>query len=200
MAALGSNRVSLKGDAAEGHVELTIDDTAYTRTLTRKNRSVTTSGEPYLDDLTAADLFAFLLESNKARRAVARGENLRDLLMRPIDTNAIRANIEQCESERRHLDDELEELNGLKRKLPALENERDRLSSQIESKREELEDKEAELEAADRDVDETREAVDAERIAALIDYFKEHVDYLIVALLPEDAAALDDDYQRITDI
>ena len=44
------------------------------------------------------------------------------------------------------------------------------------------------------------EAVDADRIAALVDYFKEHVDYLIVALLPEDAAALDDDYQRITDI
>ena len=44
------------------------------------------------------------------------------------------------------------------------------------------------------------EAVDADRIATLVDYFKEHVDYLIVALLPEDAAALDEDYQRITDI
>ena len=31
MAALGSDRVSLKGDAEEGHVELTIGDTTYTR-------------------------------------------------------------------------------------------------------------------------------------------------------------------------
>ena len=44
------------------------------------------------------------------------------------------------------------------------------------------------------------EAVDADRIATLVDYFKEHIDYLIVALLPEDAAALDKNYQRITNI
>jgi len=44
------------------------------------------------------------------------------------------------------------------------------------------------------------EAIDAERIAALIDYVREYADYLVVALLPEDAAALDDDYRRVTDI
>jgi DNA repair exonuclease SbcCD ATPase subunit len=44
------------------------------------------------------------------------------------------------------------------------------------------------------------EAVDADRIATLIEHFSEYADYLIVALLPEDAAALDEDYQRITDI
>jgi len=44
------------------------------------------------------------------------------------------------------------------------------------------------------------EAIDADRIAALVDYVREYADYLVVALLPEDAAALDDDYHRITDI
>ena len=100
MAALGSDHVSLKGDAEKGHVELAIGNTTYTRTLTRESGTVTTSGEPYLDDPTVADLFAFLLGSNEARRAVARGENLRDLIMRPIDTDAIRADIKQRESER----------------------------------------------------------------------------------------------------
>lgn len=41
------------------------------------------------------------------------------------------------------------------------------------------------------------EAIDAERIAALVDYFADHAPYLVVALLPEDAAALDDSYDRI---
>jgi DNA repair exonuclease SbcCD ATPase subunit len=44
------------------------------------------------------------------------------------------------------------------------------------------------------------EALDADRIATLVEYIKEYADYLVVALLPEDAAALDDDYQRVTEI
>lgn len=44
------------------------------------------------------------------------------------------------------------------------------------------------------------EALDADRIAALVEYFEEYVPYLVVALLPDDAAALNEDYQRITEI
>lgn len=44
------------------------------------------------------------------------------------------------------------------------------------------------------------EALDADRNDTLIEHFEAYADYLIVALLPEDAAALDEDYQRITDI
>jgi DNA repair exonuclease SbcCD ATPase subunit len=156
MAAFGSNTVSLKGDADEGHVDLTIGDTTYTRTLTRQNGTVITSGDPYLNDPTVADLFAFLLESNEARRAVARGDDLRDLIMRPIDTDAIQADIEQRETEKRQLDDQLDELDALKQRLPELETERQRLDDHIDEKRDELAAKEADLEAADRDVDETR--------------------------------------------
>jgi hypothetical protein len=42
--------------------------------------------------------------------------------------------------------------------------------------------------------------LDSDRIANLVDYLYEHVDDLVVALLPEDAAALDEDYQRISTI
>jgi hypothetical protein len=41
------------------------------------------------------------------------------------------------------------------------------------------------------------EAIDASRIAALVDYFADHAPYLVVALLEEDAAALDDAYDRV---
>jgi len=44
------------------------------------------------------------------------------------------------------------------------------------------------------------EAIDADRIAALVDYFAAYAPYLVVALLPEDARALSDSYDRVTDI
>jgi DNA repair exonuclease SbcCD ATPase subunit len=157
MAALGSENVSLKGDASEGSVELTVDDRTYTRTLERTNGNVVTRGDPYLDDPELADLFAFLLESNESRRAVARGDDLRELIMEPVDTEAIQRDIDQLEEEKRRLDEELTELDSLKADLPELEQERNRIESEIEDKRAELEEKEAELEAADADVEETRQ-------------------------------------------
>jgi DNA repair exonuclease SbcCD ATPase subunit len=44
------------------------------------------------------------------------------------------------------------------------------------------------------------EAIDSDRIADLIAYFREHAPYLVVALLYEDAAALDVEHERVTEI
>jgi hypothetical protein len=44
------------------------------------------------------------------------------------------------------------------------------------------------------------EAIDSERIAALVEYVSDDAEYVVAALLPEDAQALDDDYDRVTDI
>ena len=44
------------------------------------------------------------------------------------------------------------------------------------------------------------EAIDSNRIAALVEYFNEYVETIVVALLPEDAQALDDEYHRVTEI
>ena len=44
------------------------------------------------------------------------------------------------------------------------------------------------------------EAIDSNRIAHIIEYLEEVSEYLVVALLEEDATALSDDYQCITDI
>ncbi|MFB6097141.1 MAG: archaea-specific SMC-related protein [Haloferacaceae archaeon] len=157
MAAMGSDQVSLKGDADRGRVDLDIDDRTYTRTLSRTGDTVTTDGDPYLEDPTVADLFAFLLETNEARQAVARGDDLRELIMRPIDTDEIQAEIQRLESEKRDLDQQLEELDDLERELPDLERRRSDLNEQIEAKRAELEAKEEELEEADTTVSESRE-------------------------------------------
>jgi len=44
------------------------------------------------------------------------------------------------------------------------------------------------------------EAIDSDRIAKLVDYFADYAEYVVVALLPEDAQALSEDYARITSI
>jgi chromosome segregation ATPase len=162
MAALGSEHVSLKGDTDEGHVELDIGDSTYTRTLSRTDdaagpTAISTEGEPYVEDAELADLFAFLLETNEARQAVAQGTDLRELIMRPVDTDALQAEIDQLESEKRDLDSEIDQLDQLEDRLPDLEKERTDLDGRIEEQREQLEATEADLEDVDRDVEETRE-------------------------------------------
>jgi predicted nucleic acid-binding Zn-ribbon protein len=157
MAAHGSDDVSPKADADEGHVELAIDGETYTRTVERRNGRLETSGDPYLDDPTVADLFAFLLESNQARRAVLTDADLREVIMRPIDTDEIKADVDRLLERRRQIDEQLDDLDGLKDRLPALEEERTRLQDRIEEKTAELADVEAEVEAADADVEQSRE-------------------------------------------
>jgi DNA repair exonuclease SbcCD ATPase subunit len=160
MTALGSDSASLKGNADEGRVKLTLgeeEDNIYTRTLAREHGTVVIDGEPYLEDAEGADLFAFLLENNKARHAVARGDDLREVIMRPVDTDAIQAEISQLESEKRDLDDQLDRLESLDNRLPDLEQQRAQLEDQIAAKRDELDDKEAAIEDADSTVDDTRE-------------------------------------------
>ena len=44
------------------------------------------------------------------------------------------------------------------------------------------------------------EGIDSERIVTLLDYFESHVPYLVVALLEEDAQAVETEHARITGI
>jgi len=44
------------------------------------------------------------------------------------------------------------------------------------------------------------ETIDSERIAALVDYFSDYATHIVVALLPEDAEALEEEHERITEI
>ncbi|WP_414652179.1 archaea-specific SMC-related protein [Halorientalis sp.] len=156
MAAIGSDEVTLKGDADEGVAELTVDGQTFRRTLRRANGSTVLGGDPYLEDATLADLFAFLLESNEARQAVVRQRDLRELIMRPVDTDEIQTKIERLDRQRDEIDERLAELETLKEDLPPLTERKQELQAEIEQKREELAAKENEIESADADVDETR--------------------------------------------
>jgi DNA repair exonuclease SbcCD ATPase subunit len=157
MAALGSENITIKGDADKASVELTLGDEIYTRTLSRRADGIVAGGDPYLDDPTLADLFVFLLESNEARQAVAANDDLRELIMRPVDTEAIQSKIDQLVQKRQSIERDLEEIENIKNKLPKLEEKHSQIQQEIDEKKTELEAKEQELQAADADVEETRE-------------------------------------------
>ncbi len=157
MASLGSNNVSMKGNADEAYSQLKVEGNSYSRELTRKGSTFQFDGDPYLEDATLADLFAFLLGSNEARRAVHNYENLRDLIVRPIDTDEIQREINRLLEERRDLEAELEEVDTLKDQLPVLEERRATIREEIEETKADLEAKEEELQTRDTDVEETRE-------------------------------------------
>ncbi|NHN49456.1 AAA family ATPase [Halostella sp. JP-L12] len=160
MAGLGSDQISLKADADEGRVELDLHGETYERTFTRTGSGVSVSGDRYLDDPELADLFAFLLKSNEARRAVEAGADLRELIMRPVDTDAIQSEIERLQEEKSRLDDELSEVQSLKQRLPDLEQRKQSIEDDIESTREELEAAEEELDDVDASVEDRREEKD----------------------------------------
>jgi len=151
MAALGSDNATVKGEADMGCVELTIGETTYTRRLTRQNGTIIKSGDPYLEDTTLANLFAFLLETNDARQAVARSDDLRDIIMRPVDTNEIEQQIDKYQSQRNDIDRQLENIDQLAQKLPDLEREKADLENEIDEKKTELREIEAEIDEFDED-------------------------------------------------
>ena len=158
MAALGSDDATLKGDAEEGEVSLEIEGETHTRRLSRKGGTVAFDGDPYLEDSERADLFAFLLESNEARRAVRTSGDLGEIIVRPIDTEEIETRIDDAKRRRREVEDRIEELRELERRLPDLEERRRRIERDIEEKTEELDETRDRIEEADVSVEATRTA------------------------------------------
>ncbi|MFB6270144.1 MAG: archaea-specific SMC-related protein, partial [Halobacterium sp.] len=162
MAGLGSNGASLKGDAEEGSVTLELGDETYERTISRVGGDVVFSGDGYLDDAELADLFAFLLESNEARRAVARGDDLREIIVRPVDTAHLRSEIDRLEAEKRDIDSELADLDDVEARLA----DRRQRVEELERERDDVED---DLAAAREKLDEVEDAdaEDSEAVSAL---------------------------------
>jgi DNA repair exonuclease SbcCD ATPase subunit len=154
MAVLGSDDVSIKAGADEAYVEMSIDGKTYTRSIQRHENATQDDGMPLIDDSTLADLFAFLLESNAARRAVITEGDLHDMIMQPIDTEDIDTEIEHLVNERRRVSNQLDELNDLKNKLSALKQQRTQLKENIAEKQAELAAVEQEIQRQDTGVKE----------------------------------------------
>jgi chromosome segregation ATPase len=157
MAGLGSTDVSLKADAAEGRVEFTTGGETYSRTLQRTDGTVVHEGETYLNDPDLADLFCFLLESNEARRAVVGDDDLRELIMRPIDTAEINRQIESLQANRRSIDDRIATIESREDQLVELERDLEELDEEIATKQRAVESVEADIESADVALEDRRQ-------------------------------------------
>ena len=171
MAGLGSENVSLKGDREEGFVELEIDGETCTRQLQRVDGEVQFDGEPYLSDPIEADLFAFLLESNEARQAVSTGGELREIILRPVDTAEIEAEIRDLQRERNSLDDRIDRLDRRRQRLPDLEEKTRELDAELETVQDSLAEIRAELAETEDDLETKRDtkAVLESKVTALTD-------------------------------
>ncbi|QIO25235.1 archaea-specific SMC-related protein [Haloarcula sp. JP-L23] len=167
MAAMGSNQATLKGDADEGRVQLDLDGETYERTLTRAGDAVAFDGDGYLDDPEVAELFAFLLETNEARQSVARGDDLREIIMRPVDTDDIKNRIRELEEEKDDLNDELATIEDRKTDLSDIEQHKGHIQEQIQEKKDDIADKEEEIDKSNQGIESSRQ--DQEELEAKLD-------------------------------
>lgn len=168
-AGLGGSDASLKVDADEGAVELEIDGEGYRRDYARDNGNVRVTGEPYTENDTLVDTFASLLKSNPVRRAVERGsgEDLRDVVMAPVDTHRIHRRIEEVQGELRTTADRIETIERERERLPVIERRRVSLQDELASVVDELEETREAVDAYEADPD------DAEAAEAVIEALRE---------------------------
>jgi len=156
----GSEEVSLKGDASNGTVELTFNGEDYCRTVRRAGDGLIFEGEVPVpeEQRGVAELFAFLFERNRAREAIRQGNDLRSVVMEPVDTTQIQQEIEKLKQRRTELESELTELRSLKRSLPSLQQRRNELSEDIDRLESAISEKQAEIEAAETTIGEGQAA------------------------------------------
>jgi len=154
---LGGPHPPLRGGADRGSVTLEVDGDRFELDLVRRDgKTVVADATPYTAATTLVDLFVYLGEENPIRRAVVDGGDLHELLMRPVDTAAIEAEIQRLQERRDEIDDRLETLDATVDDLPELEVRARQLAERQEDVTARLESKRAAIEEADyRDAAET---------------------------------------------
>lgn len=207
--------VALMEGATEGRVSLDIDGTAHEVSLGRDGGTVVREGSPVLEDdydRLLADLFAFLGEQNEIRRRVRAGDDLKDVLTRPLDLENIDQRIQSLTEERRAVESELEraeaserELVELERRKAKLESELEELQSRYESLadeddsgvREELSDLQAEHDRVTDLVDRLERSIDRaqERLKEAHDEY-ESLEAGDVTAVEEELAAVREEYEQ----
>lgn len=161
---LGGGRTQLKSDTDEGHVQMSLNGETYTRYYSANRETTHVEGIPYSDKSTLVDLFVSLTDDNPVRQTVRGGGDLREQLMKPLDTEEIQAKIQEKKDNRQQLDDQIAEieqaqsrLSGLTERKVEIEEELKELEAEIESSKEAAEQYEADEEEAERAEDLVKE-------------------------------------------
>ncbi|WP_458209820.1 archaea-specific SMC-related protein [Haladaptatus sp. NG-SE-30] len=111
--------------------------------LVRKNGTVHRNGQPYLEDeydVIRTLLFSCLDEQNEIRRAVREGENLEEVLMRPLDFQNIDEQIADLKRERDQIESEFAQAKEAKNRLPSVQEKVTRIETELEALREDYDE------------------------------------------------------------
>ncbi|AZH26719.1 archaea-specific SMC-related protein [Haloplanus aerogenes] len=147
---LGGPHPPLRGGADRGSVTLAFDGDRFDLDLIRRDgETVVADATPYTTATTLVDLFVSLGEENPIRRAVVDSGDLHELLMRPVDTAAIEAEIERLQNRREEIDERIEELDATVEDLPELEVRARQLAERQADVADRLESKRAAITEAD---------------------------------------------------
>jgi predicted nucleic acid-binding Zn-ribbon protein len=157
---LGGPHPPLRGGCDAGSVALDTGDERYALDLRRRDgETVVADATPYAAASTLVDLFVVLGEENPIRRAVVDDGDLHELLMRPVDTAEIDAEIERLQDRRDDIDERVAALDDRVDDLPEQEVRARQLADERDDVAARLEEKRAALDEA-----EYREATEATRV------------------------------------
>lgn len=132
-AVLGGPTPPLKSDADTGRVDLEIGtDEYYVELAKQSSTQAVTEEKRFTDREDLCELFVTLDETNPIRQAVVNDGDLYDLLMRPVDTDEIEAEIDRLKTRKDELDDRLSELDRKEDRLPTLQTRATNLRQEIE--------------------------------------------------------------------
>ena len=132
---------TLTSGADSGYIHLQTADAEYERRLERTGDSITVEGNAYLseeDQQAAAELFAFLDETNAVRSAVREGNELTLLLIDPLNRENIEGQINELKSKRESAETELERANEAAEQLPTKIDDINQLQTELSDLQAEL--------------------------------------------------------------
>jgi len=132
---------TLTSGANSGYIHLQTADAEYERRLERTGDSITVEGNAYLseeDQQAAAELFAFLDETNAVRSAVREGNDLTPVLIDPLNRENIEGQINELKSKRESAETELERANEAAEQLPTKIDDINQLQTELSDLRAEL--------------------------------------------------------------
>lgn len=166
--ALGGSEAAVKTDSKLASVELALESSEGTTRFDRRyersrGRTRAVGGTPVSDDIDLVDTFVTLLETNDARLAAQQGDDIRDILMRPVDVSEIERELREKTQTRQSLKRDYQEtLSTADREQEVVER-REELSAELRKvgkKITELENQVEEYEANEEMAQEAEELID----------------------------------------
>ncbi len=154
MAAMGSNKPTLRKGTNKGKATINIKGKKHTNSLKRENGNIIHSNQR---DTTKEDLFSFLIEENETRQAVERRGDLRNIVLKPIDIEKIENKEKNLRNQKFNLRDELKSLKEKKKELQELKSKKKELENEIKQENKKLKTKEKEIEKIEKSLEDVEE-------------------------------------------